>query len=133
MTIKRYQIRYADRPWAPGAKPYPKKRARSTHAVRHNDTLYVRGQVADDPSGGITEQTRQVLKRIDGLLKEAGTNRSKIVWANIWLADIRDIDAHNDVWDRWIDPKNPPARAAVEARLVGPEYKVEIAVVAALD
>ena len=79
MTIKRYHIRYADRPWAPGAAPYPKKRARSANAVKHNDTLYVRGQTAKDPSGDVKDQTRQILKQIDRLLRDAGTNKSKVV------------------------------------------------------
>jgi enamine deaminase RidA (YjgF/YER057c/UK114 family) len=133
MTITRHKIRYASEPYARGAPPYPSPRARSTHAVVHNKTVYIRGQVSDDPTADVKKQTEQVLAAIEKLLLEVGSSKSKLLWASIWLADIRDIDAHNEVWDAWIDPENPPARAAVEARLGAEFQKVEIAAVAAID
>ena len=69
---------------------------------------------------------------IDALLAQAGTDKSKILMATIWLADIADFEAMNAVWDAWVDPANPPARATSEARLATPDYLVEIIVVAAV-
>ena len=80
----------------------------------------------------MTEQTKDVLASIDRLLAEAGTDKSKLLQATIWLADMRDFAAMNAVWDAWVDTANPPARATGEARLAGPDYLVEIIVIAAL-
>lgn len=77
-------------------------------------------------------QTRQILEAIDGLLATAGTSKSKILTATIWLADMSTFGEMNSVWDAWVDPGNTPARATVEARLAAPAYKVEIMVIAAL-
>jgi enamine deaminase RidA (YjgF/YER057c/UK114 family) len=106
---------------------------RMSQAVRHNNTVYLAGQVAGDPNGNIEQQTREVLAAIDRLLAEAGTNKSKVLSCQVILANIGDFTAMNSVYDAWIDPANPPARAAIEARLAAPAYKVEIIAVAALD
>jgi enamine deaminase RidA (YjgF/YER057c/UK114 family) len=103
-----------------------------SQAVVHGGLVYLAGQVAADPSADVAGQTRQVLAQIESLLAEAGSDRSKILSANIWLADISTFAEMNSVWDPWVDRANPPARATVEARLAGPQYKVEIAVVAAV-
>jgi len=105
---------------------------RMSKAVIHGDTVYLAGQVAENPVPSVAKQTKQILSGIDKLLKEAGTNKKNLLKANIWLSDIRSFDEMNEVWDAWVSPGNTPARATVEARLAGPEYLVEIMVVAAL-
>ena len=103
---------------------------RMSQAVVHNGLAYLAGQVAPDPVPSVGDQTRQILERIDGLLAEAGTDKSKILSANIWLADIGKFAEMNAVWDAWVSPGNTPARATVEAGLASPDYLVEIMVVA---
>ena len=93
---------------------------------------WLAGQVADDPKEDISGQTRQVLAQIDRLLAEAGTDKTKIASATIYLPDMADFAAMNAVWDAWVVAGATPARATVEARLANPAYKVEIQVVAAL-
>jgi len=93
---------------------------------------WLAGQVANDPHADVTGQTRQVLAQIDALLAEAGTDRSRILSATIYLADMADFAAMNAAWEPWVVPGEPPARATVEATLAAPEYRVEIQVVAAL-
>lgn len=106
---------------------------RMSKAVVHGDTVYLAGQVADAAKGkSVVEQTTEILGIIDALLKEAGTDKSKLVFANIWLSDISTFGEMNSVWDKWVIPGQTPARATVEAKLAGPEYKVEIAIVAAI-
>ena len=100
-------------------------------AVEHNGLVYLAGQVPDDLSQDVKGQTEQVLKKIDALLAAAGSSKSNILSANIWLADIRERDAMNTAWQAWMDPKNPPARATVEAKLADPRILVEIMAVAA--
>jgi len=96
--------------------------------------VYLAGQVAlDAPGTSVAEQTRSVLSRIDELLSEAGSDRSKLPTANIWLSDIATFDEMNSVWDAWVADGNPPARACVEAKLLAdPAYAVEIMVTAAV-
>ena len=105
---------------------------RMSGAVVHGDTVYLEGQVASDPSAGVKGQTEQVLKRIDDLLKSAGTDKSKLLSATVYLADIRGYDEMNAAWDAWVSPGNTPGRATVEARLASPKYLVEIVAIAAL-
>ena len=100
--------------------------------VVHGDTVYLAGIVAGNPDADVAIQTRQILEAIDGLLATAGTSKSKILTATIWLADMSTFGEMNSVWDAWVDPGNTPARATVEARLAAPAYKVEIMVIAAL-
>ena len=102
-------------------------------AVEYNCLVYLAGQVANDPNGTIEQQTREVLAAIDKLLAEAGTSKSKVLSCQVVLNNIGDFAAMNSVYDQWIDPANPPARACIEARLAAPALKVEIIAVAALD
>jgi enamine deaminase RidA (YjgF/YER057c/UK114 family) len=104
---------------------------RMSQAVVHGNTVYLAGQVADDPKTPVAEQTRQILARIDRLLAAAGTDKSRLITANIWLADIATFSEMNSVWDKWVSPGNTPARATVQAALAAPDYKVEIMVTAA--
>ena len=106
--------------------------ARMSQAVIHNQTVYLAGQVADEASADVAGQTRQILSKIDGLLAEAGTDKSRLLLANVWLSDISTFDEMNSVWDAWVTPGSPPARACVESRLARPNLKVEIMVIAAL-
>ncbi len=105
---------------------------RMSMAVVHGGTVYTAGQVAKETAGqGVAEQTRDILSIIDGLLAEAGTDKSRLLMANIWLTDIGTFQEMNAVWDSWVSPGNTPARATVEAKLAAPQYTVEIAVIAA--
>lgn len=103
---------------------------RSSAAVIFGDLVFLSGQVGA-PDASVTEQTEVILARIDELLEEAGSHRSRILQAVIWLADIRTYEEMNTVWDAWVVPGSPPARATGEARLATPQYKVEITVTAA--
>ena len=104
---------------------------RMSQAVVHGGIAYLAGQVGA-PGASVAEQTRAVLAQIDRLLAEAGSDKSRILTATIWLADIGTFAEMNAVWDTWVDPANPPARATGESRLAAPEYKVEIIVVGGL-
>ena len=107
---------------------------RMSQVVIHNGVAYLAGQVAQGaPGGSIEEQTRDILSRIDRLLREAGSDKSKILSATIWLTDMRDFAEMNALWDRWVTPGATPARAAVEARLANLKYRVEIGIIAAVD
>ncbi len=99
--------------------------------VVHNGTIYLAGQVADDLTADITTQARQVLAQIDRLLAEAGSDKSRILSATIYLPDMGDFAAMNAVWEAWVAPGQPPARATVQARLAAAGYKIEIQVIAA--
>jgi len=99
---------------------------------RASGTIYLAGQVAEDPKADITGQVRQVLAQIDRLLAEAGSDKSRILSATIYLPDMTDFPALNAVWETWVVPGATPARATVQANLAAPEYKVEIQVVAAV-
>jgi enamine deaminase RidA (YjgF/YER057c/UK114 family) len=108
--------------------------SRMSQCVVHGNTVYTAGQVAQNARGGsVAEQTRDILATIDRLLAAAGSDKSKLLTANIWLADIGTFDQMNQVWDAWVAPGNTPARATVEATLAHPDYKVEIMVTAARD
>jgi enamine deaminase RidA (YjgF/YER057c/UK114 family) len=104
---------------------------RMSKAVVHGDRVYLAGIVADDTSQDVLGQTRQILATIDGLLAEAGTDKSKLLKANIWLSDISTFAQMNEAWDAWVLPGHTPARATVEANLATPDYTVEIMVEAA--
>ncbi|MBF9196581.1 MULTISPECIES: RidA family protein [Microvirga] len=109
-------------------KPGP----RMSGAVVHGNTVYLAGQVAQESAGkSVTEQTKEILSIIDSLLAEAGSDKSKILMANIWITDMGTFQEMNAVWDAWVSPGNTPARATVEAKLATPAFKVEIAVIAA--
>ena len=106
--------------------------ARMSGAVIHGDTVYLAGLTANKTVGqGLAEQTREILAIIDELLAKAGTDKSKLLKATIWLSDIRTVDEMNKVWDVWVPAGHAPARACIEALLQGPERKIEIQVTAA--
>lgn len=105
---------------------------RMSQAVIHGNTVYLAGQVGT-PGQSVTVQTQEVLKQIERLLAAAGSDKSKILTATIWLADMADFGEMNAVWDAWVGGKDAPARATGEAKLATPAYKVEIIVVAARD
>jgi enamine deaminase RidA (YjgF/YER057c/UK114 family) len=105
--------------------------ARLSQVVIHGNTVYTAGIVADDPNADVGGQTGQILDKIDKYLKEAGTDKSRILMATIWLSEIAHYDEMNSVWDMWVPKGQAPARACVESRLAKPEFKVEIRVVAA--
>ena len=106
--------------------------ARMSRVVIHGDTVYLAGLTANKTvAEGLAEQTREILATIDELLAKAGTDKSKLLKATIWLSDIRTVDEMNKVWDAWVVPGNTPARACIEALLQGPDKKIEIQVTAA--
>ena len=102
-------------------------------AVIHNGTVYLQGLTPKDASADIQGQTQQVLEQIDARLAEAGTDKSKLLWTQIWLTDITERDAMNEVWTSWIDADNPPVRACVQSQLARPDLRIEIMVTASLD
>ena len=106
--------------------------ARMSSAVVHGDTVYLAGLTADDAKADVKGQTKQILDKVDKFLAEAGTDKSKVLSANIWLTDISTWSQMNEVWDAWVSPGNAPARATVEAKLADPKWKVEIMMTAAI-
>lgn len=108
--------------------------SRMSQCVVHGNTVYTAGQVARNAAGGsVAEQTKDVLAAIDKLLAQAGTDKSKLLTANIWLTDIGTFNEMNGVWDAWVAPGSTPCRACVESTLASPQFTVEIMVTAALD
>ncbi|MCJ8156409.1 RidA family protein [Sphingomonas sp. LaA6.9] len=105
---------------------------RMSQAVVHGNTVYLAGQVGA-PGESVTAQTRAILAQIEALLAEAGSDKSRLLSATIWLADMADFAEMNAVWDAWIDGKDAPTRATGEAKLATPDYKVEIIAIAARD
>ena len=103
---------------------------RMSQAVVHGNTVYLAGQVADDTRADVAGQTRQVLATIDRLLAAAGSDKTRILAATVYLADIDTFAAMNSSWEAWVAKGNTPARATVEAALASPDYKVEIVVTA---
>jgi len=107
---------------------------RMSQAVVHGSTVYLAGQVADKAAGkSVGEQTQEILAAIDRLLREAGSDKTKILSATIYLADIKTFAEMNAVWDVWVPQGHTPARATVQASLAAAQYTVEIACVAARD
>ena len=105
---------------------------RMSQIVVHGDTVYLAGVVAKTNKGkSVTDQTREILATIDNYLAQAGSDKSKLLRANLWITDMANFAEMNAVWDAWVSPGNTPARACVEAKLASPDYKVEIMVVAA--
>jgi enamine deaminase RidA (YjgF/YER057c/UK114 family) len=106
---------------------------RMSQAVIHNKTVYLAGQVAAGaPGGSVADQTRDILARIDALLAQAHTDKSRLLSATIWLADMAAFQQMNQIWDAWVLPGSTPARATVESpHLAAADYTVEIAVIAA--
>jgi enamine deaminase RidA (YjgF/YER057c/UK114 family) len=106
--------------------------ARMSQATIANGFVFLAGQVAPDPSADVTGQTRQVLAEIDRLLAAAGSDKTRILSANVYLADIATFADLNKAWDAWVPADAKPARATIEAKLAAPEYRVEIQVTALL-
>jgi enamine deaminase RidA (YjgF/YER057c/UK114 family) len=104
---------------------------RLSEMENHDDTIYLAGQVADDPKTDAAAQVRQVLSQIDKLLAEAGSDKTKILSATIFLPSMADFPALNAGWEAWVPAGHCPARATVEAKLAAPDYKVEIQIIAA--
>jgi len=114
MTIKRLQ-----------------KSSRMSQAVIHGGIVYLAGQVGTE-GASIQEQTQQALDSIDKLLAASGSDKSHMLQATVWLADMADFPAFNALWEAWIDRENPPARATGKVPMVSPGYKVEVTIVAAV-
>jgi enamine deaminase RidA (YjgF/YER057c/UK114 family) len=106
--------------------------ARLSGAVVHGGLVHLAGQVADDPTQDAEGQTADILRQIDALLAEAGTDKSRLLSVTIFIADMADFAAMNRAWDAWLDPANKPARATLQAALANPQWKVEIIGIAAL-
>jgi enamine deaminase RidA (YjgF/YER057c/UK114 family) len=104
---------------------------RLSEVAIHNGTVYLAGQLAEDTTQNIEGQTRESLAHIDRLLAEAGSDKHHILSCQIYLADVKDFDGMNAVWDEWVAAGNAPPRATVEAKLARPEILIEIIVVAA--
>jgi len=104
---------------------------RMSQIVIHGDTVYLAGQVASDASADITVQTQQVLQKIDTLLAEAGSDKNKILSAQIWIASMGHFAQMNEVWDAWVAEGHAPGRACIEARLASPDLLVEVGIIAA--
>ena len=102
-----------------------------SQAVQYGDTVYLAGVVAKNLSADVKGQTQEILKEIDRLLAKCGSSKSKVLSATIWVTDIRNRAPMNEIWTAWVDAKNLPARACVEAKLADPKALVEIMVVAA--
>lgn len=107
--------------------------ARSSRAVIFGDIVFVGGQTAIDRAQDIRGQTTQALERVDHYLREAGTDKGRVLSAQIWLRDIqRDFNAMNDVWDAWVAPGAAPARATAQCEMASPDILVEIIVTASV-
>lgn len=104
---------------------------RLSEIVVHNGTVYLAGEVPDDTSKDITGQTEEVLAKIDKLLSQVGSDKTKILSAQIFLPDMKDFAGMNAAWEKWVIAGATPARATIEAKLASPAYKVEIMCVAA--
>ncbi len=105
--------------------------ARMSQAVVHGDTVYLSGQVSNQPAGDVKGQTAAILTQIDGLLSQCGSDKTRILSATIYLADVSTFDQMNESWEAWAAPGALPARTTIEAKLASPEYLVEITVIAA--
>ncbi len=104
---------------------------RMSQIVIHGDTVYLAGQVAADASANITVQTQQVLQKVDALLAEAGSDNSKILSTQIWIASMGHFAQMNEIWDAWVPEGHAPGRACIEARLASPDLLVEVGIIAA--
>ncbi len=107
-----------------------KTNKRMSQIVIHNETIYLAGQVGN-PGDGVAEQTKTCLEKIDSLLRDAGSDKTRILQTTIWLDNMDDFEKMNEVWDSWVGIGNSPARACGESKLATPELKVEVLVVAA--
>ncbi len=106
---------------------------RLSEIVVHNGVAYLAGEVPDDTSKDITGQTEEVLSKIEKLHKQAGSDKTRMLSAQIFLPDMKDFAGMNVAWEKWVVPGHTPARATIEAKLANPAYKVEIMCIAAVD
>ncbi len=104
---------------------------RYSDATIYNGVVYLAGQVPNDTSADIAGQTRQVLDMVDQLLAESGSDKSKILMAQIFLSDLADYDGMNSAWDEWVAVNHAPPRATIQAKLANPAWKIEVVVTAA--
>ncbi|MBW8319331.1 MAG: RidA family protein [Arenimonas sp.] len=104
---------------------------RRSRTVKYNGMCFLSGQFSDS-DGDITQQTRETLAKIDDLLQRAGTSKSRLLTAQIWLRDMADFADMNKVWDAWIDPENPPTRCCGQVLMADPDMRIEVVVSAAL-
>ena len=104
--------------------------SRMSEAVRIGDIVFLAGQIPDDLTGDIAKQTREVLGNIDAVMAELGGSKADIASVQVWLSDMSDFQGMNAVWDAWVDPANPPARATCGVALARPGMRVEMIVVA---
>jgi enamine deaminase RidA (YjgF/YER057c/UK114 family) len=104
---------------------------RMSRAVVHGDRVYLAGLTAGDTAQDIKSQTQQILDKIDTYLAQAGTDKTRLLSANLWIKDMAMFAEMNSVWNAWVDPENPPARACVKAEMARPDVLVEIMVTAA--
>ncbi|MEP7261690.1 MAG: RidA family protein [Usitatibacter sp.] len=105
---------------------------RLSEAVVHNGTIYLAGEVPDDTTKDITGQTEEVLNKIEALLKMCGSDKTKLLSAQIFLPDMADFAGMNVAWEKWVVAGHTPARATIEAKLANPALKVEIMCIAAV-
>lgn len=103
---------------------------RRARASAYGNIVFLAGQVADDKTAGIEEQTRQALAKVDALLAEAGTDKSNVLSVTIWLSSMEDYDGFNTIWDAWVVPGAEPSRACARVELADPAYRVELIVTA---
>ncbi|OEY67612.1 RidA family protein [Marinobacter sp. X15-166B] len=106
--------------------------ARMSQVVIHNNTAYLCGQVPEDTSQGMVEQTRSMLEKVDALLTEVGSDRNHLLSATIYVKDMSLFAEMNEVWDNWVPSGHAPARTCVQAPMANPDYLVEVSVVAAI-
>jgi enamine deaminase RidA (YjgF/YER057c/UK114 family) len=104
---------------------------RRSRAVAYGGLVFLAGQVANDPAGDIRQQTREALAKVDDMLKQAGSDKSRVLNATIWLRDMADYDGFNAVWDTWVVPGSTPARCCGKVALADDRQRVEVMVVAA--
>jgi enamine deaminase RidA (YjgF/YER057c/UK114 family) len=104
---------------------------RRSRMVKYNGMCFLSGQFSDS-DGDIAQQTRETLAKIDDLLQRAGTSKSRLLTAQIWLRDMADFADMNKVWDAWIDPENPPTRCCGQVLMADPDMRIEVVVSAAL-
>jgi enamine deaminase RidA (YjgF/YER057c/UK114 family) len=106
--------------------------ARRSRAIVHGGLVYLSGQVPDDRTGGVADQARAVLAKIDDLLAQAGTDKSRLISAQVWLKTMDDFAAFNQVWDAWVTPGQTPTRCCGKVEMNDPKCLVEIAGIAAI-
>lgn len=104
--------------------------ARLSQAVEYGNLVFIAGQVADDTKADVKGQTQQILAKIDKLLADCGTNKSKLLWAQLWVTDPRNFPLANEIWDAWVEKGQTPVRAGLCNALANSEVKVEIMVTA---